>query len=257
MFCPECGSPLAEGAKFCENCGVRVKTGVEKTGKAPAFSETALSREEASAEAVPVGGSGNIRLCPDGTYRWIYEFSMLKNPMILFTLWKVMAIAAAAPAAVTLLSELGDGLFAALLGGVKVFGITFGIMFVLSIIAYLILAGMYGWKYIVLFEMNEDGVVHAQQPKQFKKAEAMGWLTALMGAASGSLSATGAGLLAASKSVSKSEFRIVRKVRGVRGLHTIKVNQLMERNQVYVFPEDYDFVWNYITSRCTNAKKIR
>ena len=257
MFCPECGSPVAENAKFCENCGVRVRTDTEKAGKAPAFSETARSREEAPAEAVTAGGSGNIRLCPDGSYRWIYEFSMLKNPMLLLTIWKVMAISAAAPALLVLLIELGDGLSAAMLGGVKVFGITFGIMFAGGILAYLILAGMYGWKYIVLFEMNEDGVVHAQQPKQFKKAEAMGWLTALAGAASGSLSATGAGLLAASKSVSKSEFRIVRKVRGVRGLHTIKVNQLMERNQVYVFPEDYDFVWNYITSRCTNAKKIR
>ena len=35
----------------------------------------------------------NIWLCPDGVYRWTYEFDMRRNPMILFTVLKVMAIA--------------------------------------------------------------------------------------------------------------------------------------------------------------------
>ena len=31
----------------------------------------------------------NITLCADGKYRWTYEFSMLKNPMILLTIFKI------------------------------------------------------------------------------------------------------------------------------------------------------------------------
>ena len=38
----------------------------------------------------------NIRLCPDGKYRWIYEFSMLKNPAVLRTVFKVLGISAGA-----------------------------------------------------------------------------------------------------------------------------------------------------------------
>ncbi len=34
----------------------------------------------------------NVKLCPDGKYRWCYEVNMLKNPMILFTVFKVLAI---------------------------------------------------------------------------------------------------------------------------------------------------------------------
>jgi hypothetical protein len=37
-------------------------------------------------------------------------------------------------------------------------------------------------------------------------------------------------------------------------LHVIKVNQLFEHNQVYVRKEDFDFVYNYIKSRCPKAK---
>ena len=29
--------------------------------------------------------SENIKKCDDGSYRWVYEFDMLKNPIILLT----------------------------------------------------------------------------------------------------------------------------------------------------------------------------
>ena len=32
----------------------------------------------------------NIRRCPDGVYRWTYEYKMLKNPTVMFTVWKVL-----------------------------------------------------------------------------------------------------------------------------------------------------------------------
>jgi len=36
--------------------------------------------------------SENIKKCEDGTYRWVYEFSMLKNPIILLTILKIFLI---------------------------------------------------------------------------------------------------------------------------------------------------------------------
>ena len=30
-----------------------------------------------------------VRLCQDGKYRWVYEMSMLKNPTIFLTVFKV------------------------------------------------------------------------------------------------------------------------------------------------------------------------
>ncbi len=198
--------------------------------------------------------SKNIVLCPDGKYRWYYEYPMLKNPVILFTVWKVVLIGALAPALVVLFSELSDGFLKALKPFVTVYGITVCIVLVLSVIGYFILAAIYGFKYIVLFEMDEKGVTHIQQEKQFKKAQAIGWLTTLSGAAKGNISTMGSGLLASSKQTSTSEFKNVKTVIGLKKQNTIKVNQLLSKNQVYVKPEDYDFVFEYISSRCKKAK---
>ena len=34
----------------------------------------------------------NIILGEDGKYRWVYELPMLKNPVILMTVWRVLLI---------------------------------------------------------------------------------------------------------------------------------------------------------------------
>ena len=233
MKCEKCGHPLPNDALFCENCGARFDKG---------------------AEVLTVGGSGDIKLCPDGKYRWYYEYPMLKNPIILITIWKVMLIAVLAPALVVLFSGMSDGFFQAIGRFLEVYGIAFGVVFVLSFIGYFILAATYGFKYIVLFEMDGDGVTHAQQKKQYKKAQALSWLTVMAGAAVGNPGVMGTGILAAAKQTMTSEFKNVSAVIGLRKNNTIKVNQLLSKNQIYVKTEDYDFVWDYITSRCKKAK---
>ena len=193
-----------------------------------------------------------MQICPDGKYRWYYEFPMLKNPVILYTIWKIMLIVAIIPAIVVLLST--KGFLEAFKEFFIVFLITFGIMFVLSIIGYFILATVYGFKYIVLFEMDEKGITHAQQEKQFTKAQAIGLLAVLAGTAKNDVGMVGTGILSSSKKSMTSQFKNVETVIGIRSKNTIKVNQLFAKNQIYVNDEDYDFVWEYITSRCVKAK---
>ena len=199
----------------------------------------------------------NIYLCPDGKYRWYYEFPMMKNPTLLFTVWKVLGLAFFIVWLFIFLISLGDVLsygFGSILKFTGAFLLLFLFFMGLGLIAYIFLAAVYGWKYIVLFEMDEKEVVHIQMPKQFDKAQAVGWLTALAGLAGKSLPAMGAGMLAASKNSSTSVFADVKEVKGVRQQHTIRVNQMLNRNQVYADDPDYDFVWNFITGRCPQAK---
>ena len=199
----------------------------------------------------------NIYLCPDGKYRWYYEFPMMKNPTLLFTVWKVLGLAFFIVWLFIFLISLGDVLsygFGSILKFTGAFLLLFLFFMGLGLLAYIVLAAVYGWKYIVLFEMDEKEVVHIQMPKQFDKAQAVGWLTALAGLAGKSLPAMGAGMLAASKNSSTSVFADVKEVRGVRQQHTIRVNQMLNRNQVYADDPDYDFVWNFITGRCPQAK---
>lgn len=200
---------------------------------------------------------GGIRRGDDGVYRWIYEFHMMKNPTILFTVWKVLGLAAAIVALFGLVITLPD----MIRYGIgfdpsqwKIPVILIAVFFVISLLAYVIVAASFGWKYIVLFEMSEKELVHTQMPKQFKKAQALGLLAALSGVKAGNVSLAGQGLAAAGRNRSISEFAHVRTVRLKKRRNTIFVNQRLFHNQVYVRAEDFDFIAEYIIRYCPQAK---
>ena len=194
-----------------------------------------------------------VRLCSDGKYRWVYEMNMLKNPTIFFTVLKVMMISLGIVWLFGLVLGIGNMSLDYFLFWTKLTGIMIGIFFVLTIIGVLVTAAVLG-KYVVLFEMDEKEVTHIQMPRQVKKAEVIGLITALVGAMAKSPTTIGAGVLATAKTKSTSEFVNVRRVKARRRLNLIKVNQLLDKNQVYVADEDFDFVYNFIKSRCINAK---
>ena len=198
----------------------------------------------------PPAGSA-IMLCPDGVYRWSYEFSMYRNPTLLFTVWKAMGLAFGLVwlfvAGIDLFENGFDAQSQLQLAGV--FLLVFaGVGIVLGGLSYLILAAVYGGKYCVVFEMNGQGVRHSQMPKQFKKAQVLGAIAALAGVAGGSFTAAGAGMLAASRSTMYTEFAKVRGGRVVRKRSTIFLSGRLERNQIYAEPQDFDFVLWFI--RC-------
>ena len=87
MFCPNCGFQTSDDARFCEQCGASLNGGgmsAETETNAPA---QAPPVQNAAMEGTKV--TKNIYLCPDGMFRWIYEFRMMKNPVILFTILKI------------------------------------------------------------------------------------------------------------------------------------------------------------------------
>ncbi len=246
MYCTGCGKEIPDDSRFCPVCGAPVDAG---TGSAPERKEP--GRQEIEGERI----TDSIYLCRDGQYRWVYEMPMLKNPTILFTVWKVLGIAFAA---VFLLMQLfnlfEDNLDAeGLLSNLKMFGLLALAFLVISIIAYLIVAAVYGWKYVVLFEMNEKQIRHIQVSRQHSKAEILGWITVLAGLAGHSLTTTGIGLNAAARNSSTTEFEGVKSIRSIPRRHVIKLSQGLDRNQIYADGADYDFVLEYISSRCPSG----
>ena len=194
--------------------------------------------------------SENIKKCDDGTYRWMYEFNMLTNPIILWTVLKIFIFVLLGMWVIFGLFRIGDeGFINAFVEEAKALKIPAIILFGLSIVAYIILACIYGWKYCVLFEMNETGIRHIQMEKQYKKAQAIGWLTAMAGAAAGKPGMAGTGLLAATKNEQATEFSKVKHLRTFRAFHTIKLDGLLNHNQIYAEPEDFDFVLEYISKQ--------
>lgn len=196
-----------------------------------------------------------VRLCDDGKYRWVYEMNMLTNPTIFLTVFKIfLYIILAGWLIFGTFLYLIHGDFEGFLDMSKGMLVALAIMAVLTLLGVLFLAALYGGKYVVLFEMDEREIKHIQLPRQVKKAQAISLITTLVGLAAKKPTTAGAGLLAAGKSSSTSVYANVRRVVARRNLHLIKVNQLLNKNQIYVPDEDFDFVYEFIKSRCIHAK---
>lgn len=143
---------------------------------------------------------------------------------------------------------LRDGFMEALvvLGKFLLFGLA-GTLLLFGI-SYAIFALMNSGRYYVLFEMDGTGVNHIQIGKQVKKEKALGLLTSLAGVSARSISITGTGLIAGSKLSFYSDFGKVKRIVPMKKHDCIKLSGAFMKNQIYVTPEQFDFVWGYIIS---------
>jgi len=198
-----------------------------------------------------------VTLYPDGKYRWVYEVPMLKNPSILFDVYWVLGISFGLVWLFNvLLIGCEDGFsLESLWGFTSGFLILMLVFAVIGYVAYVIVAWTYGWKYVVLFTLDEKEVEHQQMPHQMKKAKVLGALTALVGAAAGKPGVVGSGILASSRSTSTSVLANVKRIKARRRQNLIKVNQLLNKNRIFVPDEDFDFVYDFLCQHCPNAKK--
>lgn len=197
-----------------------------------------------------------VTLYPDGKYRWVYEVPMLKNPSILIDVYKVLGISFGIVWLFNvLIISCEDGLSLENLWGITSgFLILMGVFLIIGYIAYVIVAWCYGWKYVVLFTLDEKEVKHEQMPRQVKKAMLLGALTAMVGGAAGKPGVVGSGLLAASRTSTTSVLANVARLKPCRRHNLIKVNQLLNKNRVFVPDEDFDFVYDFLCQHCPRAK---
>lgn len=256
MKCNNCGQQIPDESQFCEYCGEPVAESLQSLEAPEELQE--MPGEDKPAMAINVQQmvqfSPGVMKGTDGILRWAYDMNMWKNPTILITVWKVLMLAAMAPALLVSLLAIGDGVVEALGAFVKVVMYTAGIVTGLMVIAYPIVAIVNGGRYCVVFEMDNFGVKHIQMQKQFERSQVLSMLTVLAGAAAGNLQATGAGLLAGSKQSSYSKFAKVKSVVVHAKRNVIYVNENLEHNQVYAAREDFDAVLEHILGHCKKAK---
>ena len=201
----------------------------------------------------------HVRLYPDGKYRWVYEVNMLTNYSILFDVWKVLGISMGILVLLFVVIAVFDGDWDVdmLIGMASTLGIVALVMLVLGLIGYFVYAAISGWKYAVLFIMDEKEVVHQQMPNTVKKGQLIGALTILAGLASGRSGAVGTGVLAQSRLSMTSTLAHVERLISCRKMNLIKVNERFEKNRVYVNTEDFDFVYDFLLTHCTHLKSSK
>ncbi|MCR5636095.1 MAG: zinc ribbon domain-containing protein [Clostridiales bacterium] len=262
MFCKNCGNQITDSAKFCPICGSAVQSvSVQPNNSqtAPAYSASAHNFHNNQSKSqseyawlIPNGQkiTQNITLCNDGKYRWVYEMSLFKNPTIFLLVWKIFFFIFIGIFGFMILLNVfeGDMDGESILFDLKIMGIVILVMTAVIGLSMLIYAAIMGGKYVVIFEMDDRGINHRQEPSQAKKARKIGAATAVIGAAGGNLSTVGAGINS-TRTEMYSEFSKTRKVKAYPRRDLIKVNGLLNHNQVYAAKEDFGFVYNYIIQR--------
>ena len=199
--------------------------------------------------------SENILLCADGKYRWIYELSLWKDASIFMLVWKILFFVVLGIFALILIMDIIEwGWKTENILGILQFFLYFVIgMTTLVFLGYSIYALIMGGKYKVLFEMDEQGINHVQLPEQTEKTQIISALTVVAGLLSRRPTTVGIGLTSA-RTEMYSEFSLVREVKSYPSSHLIKLNGRLMHNRVYAMPKDFDFVLNYIMSKCPNQK---
>ena len=192
----------------------------------------------------------------DGVYRWIYELNLFKNPVILFVIWKILVFSLIGVWFFVVIISIGERDFfpTTFLKLSKVFALLIAVMLIIGLIAYLLYAAVIGGKYCVLFEMDDKGIKHTQLPGQFKKAALLSDAAVLLGLASGNLTAAGSGLISKSRYSITTNWSKVKSISVHPKINTIKVNELLNKNQVYVSDKEFEFVRHFIEEHCVNAK---
>ena len=226
-FCANCGAQLPDDARFCAACG----TPVSDAPAAPFQPDPPVyAAPESPAPDYAAEADGTVRLCPDGMYRWVYELNLFKNFTVLGTIIKIFGFILLG---LWLLTTIADGFDGIGQNALVFLGIFAGVV-VVSLLGYLLYAAVAGGKYCVLFEMNETGLRHIQLPRQYKKAQVMGALTVLLGSVSGRPGMSGTGLLASERTSSTSTLVKVKRLVPKRRYNLIKVNQLLNKNRIFV-----------------------
>ena len=248
MFCPNCGAQIPEGSKFCNRCGAAI----DGAAPNPAQAETQDGPRLVQDPSLPEG----IFRDDQGAYHWVYHMDMMRNPVPLFTIMKISGFICLGIGILVGGYALIDGADPA--DALKAFAVpALGInafFLVLTLIAWFILMATRGGRYVFEFLMTEDKVVTLQTNEEKKKAQKLAKVTFALGLLDRNLSTMGVGMAALAGERFDSDFRDVKAVIAKRRQDLIKVNNVLQRNTIYAYPHQYEFVWNYITSHCPNAK---
>lgn len=194
-----------------------------------------------------------------GTYHWAYRLPMFRNFSILFTLLKAMGICFLGVFIVltAVLIFNSGAVFDSLRQSILITLFIVVIALVLSVVCYFLVAALYGGNYIAIYSMNEDRIIQRQPAGQEQKNKAIAFFAALSGALANNPGVTIGGLAGAANTIVVTDFKSIRSLKIIPGKGEIRVHSFLTWYTVYVHPEDFEYVAEYMASRSKKARIIR
>ena len=183
----------------------------------------------------------------DGSYEWTYCMDLKKDPLMFEIVFLTLGISFALILGVM----LGAGGFDAEILGIIL--LCFAVIVLIGLFSLWLVGKMYGGKYYMVFQMDEEGITMSQISEQAAKTRLISDLSVLTGALTHSPGLISSGIAGRSSTSAHSDFKNVSSVSANRRRNKITLRSLLFFNLIYVADPYYDFVLNYIRSRCKNA----
>lgn len=199
--------------------------------------------EKLMAEGKPV--TENIVECSDGTYRWVYDISLFKNPYILKLVLKVFVGIAIGLWFFHVVLTIVDGDFN-IIDALITFGCFVGFATAMTLIGYFFYAAVMGFHYSVLFEMDETAITQQQVRRQTERLHGMAALAGFLAFFSNSHATTHGLLLNASSNRTSRPWKIISSIEVNREKDLIKIFERTFPERIYAKPADFDFVLEYV-----------
>ena len=188
-----------------------------------------------------------------GALHWRYRQDMWKHPVALILLIKLeLAICAG-------LGILQFGVSAAngdCAGGLKHLAIMLlgigGFLVAITLLSWWILSLVRGNKIVYEFEMDESRIISRTAPADGARLRRLGVLSLLLDLFQrDDAPSAPVGLVVPLETVTR--YDEVSTVTGDREHDRIILREHLTHNHIYAAPDQYDFVWQYIVSRCSGA----
>lgn len=192
-----------------------------------------------------------------GIYHWVYRLPMFRNFSILRTLLKAMmlcfVVVLAIPAGILIQNHFQmDNLWLA-------FGIpalVCVVVLIITILCYFLVAYIYGGYYVAIYSMDEEKIAQYQPRDQAEKSKMIGLFSAAAGALDGNWGLVAAGVGMTGALVVETPFVKIRSLKIFPQLNEIRVHSFLTWYTIYVCPEDFQLVAEYMESRSVNARIV-
>ena len=200
----------------------------------------------------------NITVDENGKYVWEYEVDLHRNRNIFDLIMKILTGIFIFIVAVMLILTALDGSldFEGFWFFLKIAIPIFLFVYLLGCFSYWLYVRSLGGVYHVRFEMDEEGINHIPMKKEQEYNRKIGLVSMIVGMASRNPGQVGTGMYIASLENIYSDFSKVTSVKADRKHDLINVNYMTLNNQVYADREDYDWVFDFIASRCPKARIV-